>query len=694
MRQNIPAVLKYRQQRYIIQQILRTENKMGNSAERIRNIALIGHGGEGKTSLAEAMLFNMKAIDRLGKVTDGNTCMDFDPEEISKKISISLAVANGTYKGVKINILDVPGFFDFEGEMVQALAVADVAVVVTGAGGSLTVGTEKALDYCEENKIPAVIFVNGMDKENVDYAATVASIREKYGAKVVPVWAPVLNGEKFVGYANVDDNKAFDLDGKEIALPSEVADMRATLSEEAASQDEELMMKFLEGEALAPEEMANGIKAGIKSLGLIPVYGGSAFTNKGITNFMDKIVSEFPSPADCFECKSDAPVVLRVFKTIVDPFVGRLNMFKVLSGTLKTGMTLANVTKDASEKISAIYFLKGKKQEATDSVECGDLGALAKLNNVTTGDTLREDGGEALPEIKMPLPVYSMAIYASKKGEEDKIFAGLNRLMDEDISFTVTKNVETGEMLLSGIGETQLNILCKKLKNKFGCEAVLKEPKIAYRETIKKRSEAEGKHKKQSGGAGQFGQCSVRFEPGAEDGVYEFVDAVVGGAVPKQFIPAVDKGLREAVKEGVLAGYPMVNLKCTLFDGKYHPVDSKEIAFVTAAKLAYQDGIPKASPVILEPIMKVEIVVPENYMGDIMGDMNKRRGRILGTEHVNGKTVVTAEAPQSELSKYATDLRSMTQGRGRFTVSFERYEEVPPMAQDKIIKEAKEAKEG
>ena len=431
---------------------------MGNSAERIRNIALIGHGGEGKTSLAEAMLFNMKAIDRQGKITDGNTCMDFDPEEIAKKISISLAAANGTYKGVKINILDVPGFFDFEGEMVQALAVADVAVVVTGAGGSLTVGTEKALDYCEENKIPAVIFVNGMDKENVNYAATVAAIKEKYGSKVVPVWTPVLNGEKFVGYANVADNKAYDFDGKEVSVPAEVGDMRAALSEEAASQDEELMMKFLDGEELTTEEIENGIKAGVKSLGMIPVYGGSAYTNKGITNFMDKIISELPSPADCFECKSDAPVVLRVFKTIVDPFVGRLNMFKVLAGTLKTGVTLTNVTKEAPEKISAIYFLKGKKQEATDTVECGDLGALAKLNNVTTGDTLREDGGEALPEIKMPLPVYSMAIYASKKGEEDKIFSGLNRLMDEDISFTVTKNVETGEMLLNGIGETQLNI--------------------------------------------------------------------------------------------------------------------------------------------------------------------------------------------------------------------------------------------
>ena len=383
-------------------------------------------------------------------------------------------------------------------------------------------------------------------------------------------------------------------------------------------------------------------------------------------------------------------VILRVFKTIVDPFVGRLNMFKVVSGTLNSGMTLKDVNKENDEKISAIYYIKGKQQEPTTSVVAGDIGALAKLGDVTTGDTLTEDASLIFEPIVMPAPVYSMAVFAAKKGEEDKVFGGLSKLKDEDISFTVTKNAETNEMLLSGIGETQLSILCKKLKSKFGCEALLKEPRIAYRETVRKMAEAEGKHKKQSGGAGQFGDCWVRFEPGAEDGVYEFVDAVVGGAVPRQFIPAVDKGLREAIKEGVLAGYPMVNLKCTLFDGKYHPVDSKEIAFITAAKLAYQEGVQKASPCILEPIMHLEVTVPDSYMGDIMGDMNKRRGRILGTDQVDGKAIVSAEAPQSELAKYATDLRSMTQGRGRFKTEFARYEEVPPMAQDKIIKEAKE----
>lgn len=669
------------------------------SAEKIRNIALIGHGGEGKTSLAEALLFNMKAIDRLGKVQDGNSVMDFDPEEISKKISISLAVANGTYKGVKFNILDVPGFFDFEGEMVQALAVADVAVVVAGAGGSLTVGTEKALDYCLENKIPSCIFINGLDKDNINFDATVEAIKGKYGAKVIPVFEPEIVAEKFVGFVSIADGKAYDLDSNEKAIPdslvSKVEEARAVLSEAAATEDEEIMMKFLEGEELSFEEISSGIKKGVASGSIIPVFGGSAAANKGIGIFIDQMIALLPNPAEVIGSKVDdnAPIVLRIFKTIVDPFVGRLNMFKVISGTLKSGVILHNGRKDSDEKISAIYFLKGKKQENADSVCSGDIGALAKLNDVTTGDTLCESAdGVELPPIVMPSPVYSMAVYAAKKGDEDKIFSGLNRLKDEDISFTVTKNIETNEMLLSGIGETQLNILCKKLKNKFGVDAVLKEPKIAYRETIRKSAEAEGKHKKQSGGAGQFGQCSVRFEAGAEDGIYEFVDAVVGGSVPRQFIPAVDKGLREAIKEGVLAGYPMVNLKCTLFDGKYHPVDSKEIAFVTAAKLAYADGVAKASPVILEPIMKVEITIPDNYMGDIMGDMNKRRGKILGTDQVNGKTVVVAEAPQGELAKYATDLRSMTQGRGRFCVTFERYEEVPPMAQDKIIKDAKAAK--
>ena len=681
---------------------------MGISTSNIRNIALIGHAGEGKTTLAEAILFNCKAIDRQGKVDDGNTCCDFDPEEIARKTSISLACAYGEYKGYKFNLLDVPGFFDFEGEMIQALTVADGAIIVTGASGQMTVGTELAMDYCIKNNIPTMIFVSGLDKDNTSFDGTVEAIRAKYPSLIAPMFVPYRENDKFAGWVDVALGKLFDLQGNEkgdvpSALQSNYETAFGELAEVAAGNDEELMEKFFEEGTLSATDVLKGINIGVKTCSCVPVLGGSGAANKGVFNLMDKVIALLPSPEEAkvpvaqkgediveVKCDKQGPVVLHVFKTIVDPFVGRLNMFKVISGTLTSGITLKDVNKDNDEKISSIYYIKGKKQEATTSIVAGDIGALAKLGDVTTGDTLSEDPSIMFAPIVTPTPVYSMAVFAAKKGEEDKVFGGLNKLKDEDISFTVTKNAETNEMILSGIGETQLSILCKKLKSKFGSEAILKEPRIAYRETVRKMAEAEGKHKKQSGGAGQFGQCSVRFEPGAEDGVYEFVDAVVGGAVPRQFIPAVDKGLREAIKEGVLAGYPMVNLKCTLFDGKYHPVDSKEIAFITAAKLAYQDGIPKASPVILEPIMRLEVTVPDSYMGDIMGDMNKRRGRILGTDQVEGKAIVQAEAPQSELSKYATDLRSMTQGRGRFTAEFVRYEEVPPMAQDKIIKEAKE----
>lgn len=643
----------------------------------------MGHGGEGKTTLAEAILFNAKAIDRQGRVDDGNTTMDFDPEEIGKKISISLATANATFKGVKLNLIDVPGFFDFEGEFVQAMTVADCALVVTGPGGTLPVGTEKALDYCVAHKVPTMIFINGMDKENANYWDTVNAVSQKYSTKIVPLMIPLMENGKMTGYANVLEGLFYKVgahgeNGQPLpdSLKSKYDELKGVVMEKAAESDEELLMKFFDSGELSAEEMVKGMKQGVKEGAAIGVFGGSALANFGVFNLMNNLISMMPSAAEAkpvvafdendkpTELKPDenAPVVIRIFKTIADPFVGRLSLFKVVSGTLKSGLTLKNASKDSEEKISSIYFLKGKKQETVDAACAGDIGALAKLSNATTGDTLSEGRELRLPPIELPKPVLSMAVYAAKKGDEDKIFGGLNRLKDEDISFTVTKNAETNEMLLSGVGETQLEILCRKLKNKFGVEAVLKEPRIAYRETIKKMAEAEGKHKKQSGGAGQFGQCSVRFEPGAADGQFEFVDAVVGGAVPRQFIPAVEKGLREAIKEGVLAGYPMVDLKCTLFDGKSHPVDSKEVAFVSAAKLAYAEGVAKAAPAILEPIYQLKITVPESFMGDILGDMNKRRGRILGMEMVDGKQVINAECPLAEVLKYATDLRSMTQG--------------------------------
>lgn len=682
----------------------------GISAKNICNIALLGHGGEGKTTLAEAILFNAKAIDRQGRVDDGNTTMDFDPEEIGKKISISLATANATFKGVKLNLIDVPGFFDFEGEFVQAMTVADCALVVTGPGGTLPVGTEKALDYCVAHKVPTMIFINGMDKENANYWDTVNAVSQKYSTKIVPLMIPLMENGKMTGYANVLEGLFYKVgahgeNGQPLpdSLKSKYDELKGVVMEKAAESDEELLMKFFDSGELSAEEMVKGMKQGVKEGAAIGVFGGSALANFGVFNLMNNLISMMPSAAEAkpvvafdendkpTELKPDenAPVVIRIFKTIADPFVGRLSLFKVVSGTLKSGLTLKNASKDSEEKISSIYFLKGKKQETVDAACAGDIGALAKLSNATTGDTLSEGRELRLPPIELPKPVLSMAVYAAKKGDEDKIFGGLNRLKDEDISFTVTKNAETNEMLLSGVGETQLEILCRKLKNKFGVEAVLKEPRIAYRETIKKMAEAEGKHKKQSGGAGQFGQCSVRFEPGAADGQFEFVDAVVGGAVPRQFIPAVEKGLREAIKEGVLAGYPMVDLKCTLFDGKSHPVDSKEVAFVSAAKLAYAEGVAKAAPAILEPIYQLKITVPESFMGDILGDMNKRRGRILGMEMVDGKQVINAECPLAEVLKYATDLRSMTQGRGSYEMEFVRYEEVPATQVPKIIEDAK-----
>lgn len=682
----------------------------GILAKNIRNIALLGHGGEGKTTLAEAILFNAKAIDRQGRVDDGNTTMDFDPEEIGKKISISLATANALYKGVKLNLIDVPGFFDFEGELVQAMTVADCALVVTGPGGTLPVGTEKALDYCVAHKVPTMIFINGMDKENANYWDTVNAVSQKYSTKIVPLMIPLMENGKMTGYANVLEGLFYKVgshgeNGQPLpdSLKAKYDELKGVVMEKAAESDEELLMKFFDSGELSADEMIRGMKQGVKEGTAIGVFGGSALADFGVFNLMNNLVSMMPSAAEAktvvasdendkpVELKPDenAPVVIRIFKTIADPFVGRLSLFKVVSGTLRSGLTLKNASKDSEEKISSIYFLKGKKQETVDSACAGDIGALAKLSNATTGDTLSEGRELRLPPIELPKPVLSMAVYAAKKGDEDKIFGGLNRLKDEDISFTVTKNAETNEMLLSGVGETQLEILCRKLKNKFGVEAVLKEPRIAYRETIKKMAEAEGKHKKQSGGAGQFGQCSVRFEPGAADGQFEFVDAVVGGAVPRQFIPAVEKGLREAIKEGVLAGYPMVDLKCTLFDGKSHPVDSKEVAFVSAAKLAYAEGVAKASPAILEPIYQLKITVPESFMGDILGDMNKRRGRILGMEMVDGKQVINAECPLAEVLKYATDLRSMTQGRGSYEMEFVRYEEVPATSVTKIIEDAK-----
>lgn len=682
------------------------------NAKDIRNIAIIGHSGEGKTSLAEAMLFNGGSIDRLGKTDAGNTVMDFDEQEIARKMSISLSTAYTVWNDTKINIVDVPGFFDFEAETEQAMRAVGSAILVADANGTVSIGAEKAIDYCIKNKIPLILFVNGIDKENADYVKTVEAFQTMYGRKIATMHNPIIRDGKMKGYVSIVSSKAYEFSPggrQQVEIPADMVDVcndiKAGLMEAAAESDEVLLDKFFSEGELSNDDIIEGVKIGIKSCDVIPVLGGSATQNMGVINLLNEIVDLMPSAlkknkVDAKKVGSDdyadvsynanAPFAAQVFKTIVDPFVGKLNYIRVFGGTLKSGMTVYNSTTGEKERINQIYILKGKKQEAVDELSAGDIGAVNKLNNTNTSDTLCDESNKIIfSKISVPKPMLSMAIYSTSSGDEDKIFQGLNRLSEEDLSFVVEKDNDTGEMLLRGQGETQLDVISKKLKTKFGCDILLKKPKIAYKETIRGVAEAEGKHKKQSGGAGQFGVVNIKFESGAADGEFEFVDAVVGGAVPRNFIPAVEKGLKEAIKHGVLAGYPLIDLKATLFDGKYHPVDSKEVAFVSAAKLAYEEALPKAKPCILEPIYLVRISVPDSYTGDILGDMNKRRGRILGMDTVDGKQVITAEAPLDEMTKYCTDLRSMTQGRGRFEMEFVRYEEVPVNVQEKIIKEAK-----
>ncbi len=681
------------------------------SSKDIRNIAIIGHSGAGKTSLAEAILFNGKSIDRLGKTTEKNTVMDYDEQEMQRGISISLSCAYTTWADTKINIVDVPGFYDFEGEFESAMRAVGSAILVADANGGVAVGAEKAVEYCLRRHIPLMIFVNGIDKDNANYVATVEAFREKYGKKISPTHLPIIRDGKMKGYVSVISGKAFEFTqgGRNpIDVPENmVADvqlLKEALTEAAAESSEELLDKYLAEGTLTNDEIVAGVKNGLKTGETIPIMGGSATQNMGVINLMYEIVDLLPSPQErrpvlasdqsgevlSVVCDENKPLSAQVFKTIADPFVGKLNMVRVFTGSLKSGMTVYNATTGEKERINSVYVMKGKKQEPVDELVAGDIGAVNKLNNTNTMDTLCDESCKIkFYDIPFPVPVLTMKISAAKSGEEDKVFQGLNRLAEEDLTFKVEKDKDTGEMVIRGQGETQLDVLCKKLKAKFGCEAVLAEPKVAFKETITGKAEGEGKHKKQTGGAGQFGVVNIRFEPGASDGEFEFVDETVGGSVPKQFIPAVEKGLREAIQKGVLAGYPVVNLKCTLFDGKYHPVDSKEVAFVSAAKLAYEDALTRAKPVILEPVYSYKIIVPDNYTGDILGDMNKRRGRILGMEMVDGLQEISAEAPLIEMLKYATDLRSMTQGRGKFSSEFLNYEEVPFSAQEKIIADLK-----
>ncbi|MBR4435262.1 MAG: elongation factor G [Clostridia bacterium] len=677
-------------------------------ADSIRNVAILGHGGEGKTTLTEAMLFNAGLIDRMGKVDDGTTVSDYDPEETKRHISISTAVAPFEWNNTKVNLIDAPGFFDFYGEVYEALALADSALIVCGAVSGPVVGTEKAMSMCKKAKMPRMIVINQMDRENANFDKTVEALHDKFGVSCVPIQLPIMEKDQYVGYVDLTTMTAKKFDGKgekDIEIPSGLAsraqELRESLMEAAAEGDEELMMTYLDTMELSQDEIIRGLALGIEAGDVTPVTCVSALTNVGVYTLMNNIIHYLPAadkaaarPAvnartgDAVEVKANGKFAAQVMKTVADPFVGKISILKVFAGSIDASFAAYNPNAEKSEKSGTVYLMRGKNLITVDKLVAGDIGAMAKLQFTNTGDTLTDPNEPVkFAPIDFPQPCISRAVSAKKQGEEDKVIQGITRLTEEDPTMQIEKNAETGDVLVKGLGEMHIDVICAKLKNKFKVEADLADPRIPYRETIRAMAEAEGKHKKQSGGAGQFGVVQMRFEP-SPTGEFEFVNAIVGGVVPKEFIPAVEKGLREAMVKGVLAGYPMVGIKATLYDGKYHPVDSKEVAFKSAARLSYKAACAKANPVLIEPIYQYQITVPNDYMGAIMGDMSGRRGRTLGSEQTDEGTVITAEAPLSEMFRYATDLRSMTQGRGSFTSEFVRYEDVPANIAKKIIDSA------
>ncbi|MCL1914262.1 MAG: elongation factor G [Eubacteriaceae bacterium] len=670
----------------------------------IRNVALLGHGGSGKTTLVEAMAFNSKLIDRMGRVEDKSTISDFDAEEQTRQISISTSLIPLEVGNVKINLLDTPGYFDFAGEQISALRVADAAIIVIDAVSGVEVGTEKAWEMVQDRGIPALFVINRLDRENAEYDKAFSSIQELLGTKAASYNVPADEGLGFSKVIDIIGHKCHEYDSKgapsQVDVPADIASKFSSQTEEMietiASADEELMEKYLEEGELSDNDIKKGLGAAVLSGDLVPVLCVSATKLVGIDFLTDAIVSLLPSADQPEEVEPSKPVGVFIFKTIADPYVGKISLFKVLKGKATSTMDLLNLEKDRREKISHIYTMQGKKQIEVDTLATGDIGAFAKLAESVTNNILCDPKEKyEIEKIDFPKSNIFLSISPKSKGDEDKLGSGLGRIREEDPTIIIERNSETSQTLIYGVGEMQIDIIASKLKSKFGVDVEVEVPIIPYRETIKKKAVAEGKHKKQSGGSGQFGVVNIEFEPTFDLEVeLDFVDKVVGGTVPRQFIPAVEKGLLNAIKRGVLAGYPVVGLRATLFDGKFHPVDSDEISFVTAASLAYREGIPNAGPVLLEPIYRMQITVPDRYMGDIMGDLNKKRGRIMGMEQIRGgKQQISAEVPLAEVFKYATDLRSMTQARGAFEMAFERYEEVPAAFSDKIIAEAKARRE-
>lgn len=676
-------------------------------SKNIRNLALVGHSGSGKTTLSESLLYLSKALARPGKVEDGNTVSDWDKEEIARQISISLSVLPVEWKETKINLLDAPGYFDFAGQVLTALRASESALMVIDASAGIEVGSEIYWNYMEKIDLPRIIFLNKMDKPNVDFNIRIHELHQEFGKKVLPLTLTLGMGEDFEGIIDIMEMKAYKYDNfkvEEVEVPEiRVEEAKAAFNEIVeviAMTDDDLMEKYFAGEEFTDDEVRRGLSAAILNGSAVPLIAGSATMGAGLDLLLDAVKKYMPAPnspgvnlgfrpeeGELPEVDKNGPLSAVIFKTTVDPYVGKISYVKVVSGSLKKG-DIYNASKDSSERPSGIFFMRGKTQEDTDEIVAGDIGAFAKLDKTETGDTISDkDHVVRYKGLKLPASNLTFAIQADSKNDEDKLTPSLSKLSEEDGTFQLDRNADTKQLLIRGLGNVQLEAMINKLKTNYGVNVHRVPLVIPYKETIRKTSEVQGRHKKQSGGAGQFGDVWIRFEP-IDEG-FEFDEEVFGGAVPKNFFPAVEKGLEESLGSGPLAGYPVTGIKAVLYDGSYHPVDSNEMAFKTAAHIAFKKGVTEANPVLLEPVMTLQVTIPDAYLGDIMGDMNKRRGRILGMEQdEDGNQIVNAEAPFAELTEYAIDLRSMTQGRGSFTMDFNSYEEVPHEIAEKIIEEA------
>ena len=689
--------------------------------EKIRNVAVIAHAGAGKTSLVEAMLFNSKAVDRFGKVTEGNTTTDYEPEEISRKISISSALAFCEWNSHRINIIDTPGYINFLEDTKSCLSAVDGAVVIVSALSGVKAETEKVWQYANKNELPKIVFVNKMDRENANFSTALNELEKTFGANVIPLNIPIGSGDSFEGVIDILDMKAVKFQNgnpsrAEIPddLKPEAEEYRKKLVEKIAESDDSLLERYLEGAELTTEEIRKGIRTCSIARQCIPVVCGSAAKNIGVHQLLEAIPHCIPSPAE----KSDItpikgtnpksknevirkpldtePLSALVFKTIADPFAGRLTLFRVFSGVMKADSTVYNSARDSKERVGQIFYLMGKKQVPAQKVGPGEIAAVAKLKDALTGDTLTDTDKPVLFEpVKFADPMISYAIAPKSRGDEDKVSIGLHRMLEEDPTLKFHRDTETKDMILSGMGQMHLEITLERLKRKFGVEVLMKSPKIPYKETIKASAKAQGRYKRQSGGKGQYGDCWIEIEPLPKGGGFEFVDKIVGGAIPRQYIPAIEKGIVEAIHEGILAGYPVVDLRVTVYDGSYHTVDSSEMAFKIAGSLAIKKAAQDARLVLLEPILKAEVIAPDESLGSVIGDLNGRRGKVQGVEsQAGGNQKIAVLVPMAEMLTYANQLNSLTSGRGMYTAEFSHYEEVPSHLAQKIVAERAATKKG